>query len=366
MVYEIHEKGKGGYFFLVLITKKLKGDFLMQKKIIFFMTICCLSISLLIGGCNSMENKPAATKTFPVKPITIIVPFSAGGGLDMVARSLEKVGPKYIGQPFVVVNKPGASGTIGWNELAGSNPDGYTLGITAVELIVQPLYGPTKYHYPTALEPLVQASTSSFIMVVDAKESWKNLAEFIAYSKEHPGELKFGNGGIGSAGHIIGEAFASTASISLVQVPFRGSSEVTTALLGKHIEIAFISPASVKEHIKNGTLRALAVSSEQRLTDPDLAYIPTFKEQGLDIIGNNPIGVAAPKGLPKEVKSELEATFKAIISDPEFKNSMNQLGMQAEYLDSKKTEAQWLEDNKKLSKIITETGILERIKEQKK
>jgi len=338
----------------------------MQKKIVFFMTICFLSISLLIGGCNYMQNKPAAAKTFPLKPITIIVPFSAGGGMDMVARSLEKVGPKYIGQPFVVVNKPGGTGTIGWNELAGSNPDGYTLGITALDLIVQPLYGPTKYHYPTALEPLVQASTASIIMVADAKEPWQDLAGIIAYSKEHPGQLTFGHSGIGSIGHIIGEAFASTANVSLKQVPFRGGSEATTALLGKHIQIAFMNPASVKEHIKNGTLRALAVSSEQRLTDPDLAYIPTFKEQGLDIIVNNSIGVAAPKGLPPEVKGELAAAFKSIISDPEFKNSMNQLGMQAEYLDPKKSEAQWLEDNKKLSKIITETGILERIKEQKK
>lgn len=338
----------------------------MPKKLVLFMAICFLSISLLIGGCNSMENKPTAAKTFPLKPITIIVPFSAGGGMDMVARSLEKVAPKYIGQPFVIVNKPGASGTIGWNELAGSNPDGYTLGITALDLFVQPLYGPTKYHYPTALEPLVQASTASFIMVVDAKAPWKNLAEFIAYSKEHPGELKFGHGGIGSPGHLTGETFASTASISLKQVPFRGSSEAATALLGKHIEIAFMSPASIKEHIKNGTLRALAVSSKQRLTDPDLAYIPTFKEQGLDIVLDSFYGIAAPKGLPPEVKAELATAFKSIVADPEFKTNMAQLGMQVEYLDSKNSETQWVEDNKKLTKIITETGILERIKEQKK
>ncbi len=338
----------------------------MQRKIVFSMAICFLFISLLMGGCNSMQNKPTAAKTFPLKPITIIVPFSAGGGTDLIARSLEKVAPKYLAQPFVVVNKPGGTGTIGWNELAGSNPDGYTLGITALDLIVQPLYGPTKYHYPTALEPLAQVSNSTFVMVVDANESWNNLAEIIAYSKEHPGELKFGHSGVGSTGHILGEALASTANISLRQVPFRGSSEAATALLGKHIQIAFLNPVTVKEHIKNGTLRALAVSSKQRLTDPVLANIPTFKEEGLDIVLNNPNGVAAPKGLPPEVKAELVAAFKSIVSDPEFKTNMDQLGMQVEYLDSKRSEEQWLEDNNKLSKIITETGILERIKEQKK
>jgi len=337
----------------------------MQKKIVLSLALCFSLVSLMIGGCTYMQNKTAAAKTFPLKPITIIVPFSAGGGTDLIARALEKVAPKYLAQPLVVINKPGGTGTIGWNELASSNPDGYTLGITALDLIVQPLYGPTKYHYPTALEPLVQISNSTFIMVVDAKEPWQDVAAVINYSKEHPRELTFGHSGIGSTGHIVGEAFASTANISLRQVPFRGASEAATALLGKHIQIAFMAPASVKEHIKNGTLRALAVSSKQRLTDPALSHIPTFTEQGLDIALNNPNGVAAPKGLPPEVKAELGAAFKSIISDPEFKNMIEQLGGQIEYLDSKQSEAQWLDDSKKLTKIIEDTGILERIKEQK-
>jgi len=329
-------------------------------------TVCLFLISILIGGCSDIQNKTATTTAkYPTKPITIIVPFSAGGGLDLLARALEKMAPKYLGQPLIVVNKPGGAGTIGWNELTSASPDGYTLGITAVDLLMQPLYGPTKYHYPTALEPLVQVSAFSSVMVVQAEQPWQDVDAVIKYARQYPGQLKFGHNGIGSLPHVIGEAFSKTTNITLEQVPFRGDSEVTVALLGKHIEIAFVNPSTAKEQIKNGTLRALAVAGEQRLTDPDLAQIPTFKEQGFDIVLTNWFGVASPKGLPPEVKTKLTEGFKAIIADPEFKNNMDQLGLQVEYLDPKESEAKWLADSAKLAKTVQETGISDRIKAQK-
>lgn len=338
----------------------------MQKRSSLALTGCLLLISIIMGGCTTMQNKSTTiSKKYPTKPITMIVPFSAGGGLDLVARALEKMAPKYLGQPLVVVNKPGAAGTIGWNELASASPDGYTLGITAIDLLIQPLYGPTKYHYPTALDPLVQIVTLPQIMVIPAEEPWQDIDALIKYGRKHPGQLKFGHSGIGSPAHIIGETFAKITDMTLEQVPFRGGSEATAALLGKHIQITFVNPSTVKEHIKNGTLRALATTGEQRLTDPDLAYIPTFKEQGVDIVLTNWYGVASPKGLPPEVKTEISKGFKAMISDPEFKNNIEQLGLQIEYLDSKESEARWLNDSIKLGKTVQETGILDRIKAQK-
>ena len=341
----------------------------MQKRSLISLAVFLLLVSIIIGGCTTMSNKPVAMQTidnkFPEKPITVIVPFSAGGGLDLLARALEKIAPKYLGQPLVIVNKPGGGGTIGWNELASASPDGYILGISAVDLIVQPLYGITKYYYPTALEPLVQVSTSSWIMVVQAGQPWQDVDAIIKYSRQHPGELKFGHTGIGSPPHIIGETFAKVADINIEQVPFRGGSEAIVALLGKHIQIAIVNPSTVKEHMKNGTLRALAVSGEQRLTDPDLVQIPTLKEQGLDIVFNNWLGVAAPKELPPEVKIKLAEGFKAMISDPEFESSMDILGAKIEYLGPNETQNQWIADNEKLTKIIQETGILDKIKAQK-
>jgi len=313
-----------------------------------------------------MQDKAITTnKNFPTKPITLIVPFSAGGGLDVIARALEKMAPKYLGQPLVVVNKPGGAGTIGWNELASASPDGYTLSISAIDLLLQPLYGSTKYHYPTALEPLVQVSTSPWILVVHAEQPWQDVNAVINYAKQHPGDVKFGHTGIGSPSHIIGETFAKASGITLEQVPFRGASEVTVALLGKHIQMGFINPSTVKEQIKNGTLRALATTSEQRLTDPDLAYIPTFKEQGFDLVLTNWYGVASPKGLPPEVKTKLAEGLKAIISDPEFKINVEKLGLQVEYLDPKESAEKWLSDSAHLTKAVQETGIADLIKVQK-
>jgi tripartite-type tricarboxylate transporter receptor subunit TctC len=135
------------------------------------------------------------------------------------------------------------------------------------------------------------------------------------------------------------------------------------ALLGGHIQVVFLSPATIKEHLKNGKVRALAVATEQRLTDPVFVDVPTFKEQGMDIVFSYWIGVAAPKEMPIEIKAKLANGLKAIIVDPEFKKNVENIGLQVEYLNSQESQAKWLADNQKLSKVVQETGILDRIKE---
>ena len=330
------------------------------------MAVFLLLISIIVGGCNEMSNKTITyTKKFPEKPITMIVGFPAGGGSDLLARSLEKVSIKHLGQPLMIVNKPGGSGTIGLNELVRSNPDGYVLSITTPEAIVMPLYGQAKYQYVSALDPIAQISNASIAMVIQADTPWQNVDELIQYAKQHPGELKFGHSGIGSVTHIIGERFIREADINIQQVPFRGGPEVVIALLGKHIQIGFVPIMAIKEQVLSGALRILAVASERRISDPKMDQIPTFKEQGLDIAFNYRYGIAAPKDLPPEVKTKLSEGFKSMILDPDFKKDMDALGLEIEYLGPKETQEQWLADNTKLAKTIQETGILDRIKEQK-
>ncbi|WP_456060963.1 Bug family tripartite tricarboxylate transporter substrate binding protein [Anaerosinus massiliensis] len=323
-------------------------------------------MTFIIGGCNTLatQSNTSAPK-YPTKPITMIVPFSAGGGLDLVARTLEKMAPKYLGQPLVVINKPGGAGAIGWNELVSAPSDGYTLGISAIDVLIQPLYGTTKYHYPTALEPIAQITTSPWILVVDANQSYKDIYALIDYAKHSSQKLNFGHTGIGSPSHILGEKFANITSTKLEQVPFRGASDVTAALLGNHIQFAFVNPSTVKEHIKNGTLKAIAVTNDQRLTDPELEKIPTLKELGFDIILTNWYGIAAPKDMPPEVRAKLDEALKAIAADPEFKTNIENLGLQLEYLNSDESKDKWISDSDKLSKAIQETGILDQIKAQK-
>ncbi|WP_312519609.1 tripartite tricarboxylate transporter substrate binding protein [Anaerospora sp.] len=302
---------------------------------------------------------------YPERPITVIVPFSAGSGLDVLARIMEKGALKHLGQPLIIVNKAGGSGTIGWNEIAGSNPDGYTIGMSGIDLVLQPIYGVAKYNYMTALEPIAQIAPSPFVIAVQGSQPWQNIDQLINYARQYPGEIKFGHWGTGSLGHVIGEVLGKTANVSLEQVPFRGGSEAMAALLGGHIQIAIVSPAMVKEHIKSGTVKVLAVTSDKRIADPVFSNIPTFKEEGLDIVFNLWFGVTAPKELPVEVKNKLSNGFKAIITDPEIVSDIESLGLHVEYLDPQNTAMQWQQDNKKLTKTVKETGILDLIKSQK-
>lgn len=339
----------------------------MQKKVLISLVVYLLLISIMLGGCTMMEPK-LVTKTikYPERPITIIVPFSSGGALDMVARSLEKAASQHLGQPMIVVNKPGGGGTLGWNELSRATPDGYTIGISGIDLILQSLYGPTKYNYPTSLDPLGQIFSSAMVLAIPVEEQWQNVDDVVNYARQHPGSLKFGNNGVGSIPHILSEMFSLSAGIKTQQVPFQGASESLAALLGGHIQAIFINPASIKEQLKSGTIRVLAVTTEQRLTDPVFASIPTFKELGMDVVFNNWVGVTAPKEMPIEVKAKLADGLKSIILDPEFKKNIEKMGLQAEYLSPQESQARWMADNEKLSKIVQETGILDRIKEQKK
>lgn len=339
----------------------------MQKKSLILWAIYVFLISIIIGGCADIQNK-AATKNekYPDKPITVIVPFSVGSSLDMTARSLEKMAPKYLGQPLVVINKPGGAGAIGWNELAGANPDGYTIGITCPDMLLLPQYGATKYHYLSALSPIAQVVTLPMVIAVQADQPWQTLNDLIEYARMHPGQLKFGHSGVGTLAHVLGEMFGQVTGITIEQVPFSGSGESTTALLGGHIQLLFVNPMVVKEHVKNGTLRVLAVTSKQQTFDPLLAQIPTFKEQGIDITLNNWFGIATPKEMPIEVKNRLAVGFKSMITDPEFIENIGNAGLPVEYLDPKESEAKWLADSRKLADTLQETGLLERIKSQKK
>jgi tripartite-type tricarboxylate transporter receptor subunit TctC len=339
----------------------------MRKNSLVFLTVYLFVLLITLGGCTTMQNKEVTTTNkYPNKPITLIVPFGVGGGMDLMARLLENSAPTQLGQPLVIINKPGSAGTFGWNELSSASPDGYTIGITGVELLLQPLYGPTKYYYPTALDPLVQITESPMVMAIQANQPWQNANDLITYAKQHPGELKFSHSGVGGIAHVAGESFAKNANINIEQVPYQSAAEAMASLLGGHVQIAFLSPASIKEQIKSGAIRALAIASDQRLTDPIFATIPTFKEQNINIVGSSWFGIAAPKGLPSEVKDKLANGLKAIINDPEFKKNIEKLGLEVNYLGPKESEEKWLNDNEKLTKTIQETGILDKIKDQKK
>jgi Uncharacterized protein conserved in bacteria len=325
-------------------------------------------MAILVGGCGSVQEKEASKQQvkYPSKPITIIVPYAPGGDSDMIARSMEKMAIKYLGQPMIVINKPGGGATIGWNELAGSNPDGYTIGITTIGAILQPLYGSTKCNYPTALIPLAQVTTSPMALTVSTESSWQNLNELIEYAKAHPGELKYGHPGLGATANVVAEMFIKEAGVTIEQVPFQGSAEALAALLGGHVKVMFSNIAAVKEQVKAGKVRILAIADPNRYEDKDLKNVPTFKEQGINLVFNNWQGIGAPKGIPDDIQYKLAEGLKNLINDPEFQKNMENLGMKVDYLGPKEFGERWITDNQHLTKVVKETGIAERIAAQKK
>lgn len=325
-----------------------------------------LAIAIL-GGC-SMQNKGAtgADAKYPAKPITVIVSFAAGGVTDIVARGMEKAAMKYFGQPFVIVNKPGGAGTIAWNELVKVKPDGYTIGVATIGVVLQPIYGQSKYNYPTALDPIAQIANPPLVMVISPNSKFKTLSELVEYAKAHPGEIKYGHNGLGSSPQVIAEMFAHAAGIKLEQVPFQGSSETMAALLGGHIDIAFNGIPEIREYVKGDKLRVLAISGTHRINNADFSHIPTFKEQGYNVEIGNWICIVVPKEMPNSIRNNLVEGIRNIVGDPEFQSTMEQLGVEAEYLSPEECLSMWTTETQVLSKAVRETGIADKIAAQKK
>lgn len=337
------------------------GGVCMLKKVI--VLSCILLLTLMNVGCS--ESKKVNSEKFPAKPIVIIVPFSAGGSSDTMIRLMEKTAEKNLGQQIIVVNKPGSGATLGWNELVASNPNGYTVGVTSVSVNLQPIYSATKYHYPTAIDPLVQIATIPVLAVVRSDSPWQTISDVIAYAKEHPGVIKCAHPGVGTVVHVVDEMFVQETGINIGQVPFKGTTEAVSATLGGHVQLLFASPAEVKSLVENGDLRVLAVATEKRLSQPTFANVPTFKEQGLNISFSLWQGIGAPKGLPEDIKQKLVEGFSNIINDPVYKQQMENIGLTVEYLGPEESQNKWIKEKEYLTEFMEKSKFKEKIATQK-
>jgi tripartite-type tricarboxylate transporter receptor subunit TctC len=326
-----------------------------------------LAKAALLAALLSTAAVPHADAAeYPARPIKVIVPFSPGGSTDIVARALEKVAKEYFGQPFVIENKPGAGGILGWNEIVQARPDGYTIGIPNSGMIPQTLYGNARFDYATEMEAIAQVGEIPFVWVVKSDAPWANIEEFMAYAKANPHKIKYGITGVGNTAHLGPEALKLESKIEIDHVSFDGGGPLIAALLGGHIQAASNNPVDLKEHIKAGRVRVLAVFGDSRIDDPLLKDVPTFKEKGYNAVSTLWQGVGAPKGLPADVKKKLGDAFGAMLNTPEMRETIRNLGLVPVYLGPDDFAKKWLEDRERLRKVVTETGLLEVIKSQKK
>jgi tripartite-type tricarboxylate transporter receptor subunit TctC len=279
----------------------------------------CLIIAGFFVAAGLMLLNPAQAQDFPKKPISLIVPYAAGGSTDVLARALAKLSAKHFPVQVMVVNQAGGAGIPGRVSVVNAKPDGYTLlfGYGSGEDLVTPHTMKLSYHQFKDLVPVCQISIVSLILSVPAAHPAKSLKEFVDWAKKQNRQITGAVSTRGASVDITMQAIMKVAGVKAETIPFRGGAEAVTAVLGGHTDFAGNTPSEVLPHVKAGRLRILAVCLRER--DPIIPDIPTFMEQGFDVFTMGAIrGVGAPKGTPGPIIDYLEANFKKVTEDPEF------------------------------------------------
>ena len=291
------------------------------------------SLLLVIAGAAT------AADAFPIKPITFIIPYSAGGSTDISARILAQLSADILGQPITVVNKPGAAGAVGLGELAKAAPDGYTIGIlNAITNAIVPHMRKVPYDPINGFEPIVIYGGYQSFVSVQKDKPWKTLAELIDYAKANPGAVTVGVSGIGSSTHLGVARLMSDSKAKVTFVPFGGGAPTTAALLGGHVAVAAVS-SEVLPHVKSGDVRLLTVLQDVKLPEyPDLKNV---RELGYDWDINSWVGVAAPKGTDAAALTKLQDAFMRAASSEEFKTKMKELTL-LHYAAGPETAKEWI------------------------
>ena len=307
--------------------------------------------SLVLGSLAA----PAAQAAYPEHPISMVVAYGPGGGTDLIARALAPYIEKYLGNNarIVVVNRPGAGGEIGFAEVARAKPDGYTIGfINTPNLLTIPIQRKAQYHWTNfdLIGNLIDDPDS--FAVNTEKSDIKSLADLAKYAKEHPGEVTVGTTGKGSDDHLAMLAFERAAGVKMLHVPYKGAGPVRTAIAGGEISMAAMNIGEVKAYMAGGTpMLPLGVMSNERSdVAPDL---PTFKEQGYDIIMSSLRGIGAPKGLPGDIREKLVSAIQKAANDPEFVQKAGKMFAPLRYLEPDQYAAE-LKSNEAMFKQVWE------------
>jgi tripartite-type tricarboxylate transporter receptor subunit TctC len=286
----------------------------------------------LASACTLMTAVPThAADPFPVRPITLILPFPAGGVSDVQLRALAAAASKELGQPIVVVNRPGNGGTLAPVAMARSSaPDGYTIALAVRTLLRLPHLSKVNYDPLHDFTYIIGLSGFSFGIVVRDDAPWKTLKDMLDDARGRSGAIAYGATGRGSSGHVAMERLARAAGVRLNFVPYKGTAEVTNDLLGGHIGV--YSDAGWGGVLESGRVRVLATMGETR--PKRWPQVPTLKELGYDIVVTSPIGLIGPRGMDPAIVARLHDALRKAMSDPAYVRAMDQNDQIPEYLGS--------------------------------
>ncbi len=308
-----------------------------------------------VAGAAMVVSQPVAAQDYPNKPITLIVPWPAGGSSDLTMRAIAEAAGKRLGQPMVVDNKPGASGTLGPATMAAAGkPDGYTLSQIPISVVRIPIIQKTTFEALRDFTYISRLTGYTFGVTTKVDSQFKTWADVIKFAKENPGKITYGTPGTGTSLHIAMEMIAAKEGVKFTQVPFKGAAETNAAVLGGHTMLQADS-TGWKPLVDGGQLRLLNIwTAERSKVWPDA---PTLKELGYPYVFDSPFGVAGPKGMDAAIVKKLDAAFKAAVEEPEVIEVLKRYDMFPRYLGPDEYLASIKEQVEQETKALTDLGM---------
>jgi tripartite-type tricarboxylate transporter receptor subunit TctC len=267
----------------------------------------------------------ASALDYPTRPVRFVVGYPAGGATDILARLIGQKLSERTGQQFVIENKPGAGNNIGTESVVNAEPDGYTiLLVNPANYINATLYGKLNFNFLRDIAPVAAFHRTANVMTVNKDITAKNVAEFIAYVKANPGKVNMASSGNGTSVHLSGEMFMMMSGAKMQHIPYRGAAPAITDMLGGQVQVIFDNMPSIIQHIRAGSLRALAVTTAER--SPLLPDVPTIGETVPGYEASALFGMGAPKKTPPDIIAKLNADVNAVLADPAVKAKLIDLG----------------------------------------
>jgi tripartite-type tricarboxylate transporter receptor subunit TctC len=312
-------------------------------------------IVLILAAILSFIAAPVLAQDYPNRPVTLIVPWAAGGTTDIGMRALAAATEKYLKQKIVIENRPGAGGVLGPQQVAqNAAPDGYTLVQIPITVFRFPFMRKTSLDPATDFTYIIGVSGYTFGVVVRNDAPWKTFRELIDYTRDNPGKINYGTPGAGTSLHITMEQIAKQQGIKWTHVPFKGTSETTGALAGGHVD-AVADATGWASLVNAGQLRLLVLWTAARSKNwPDA---PTLRETGIDIVSNSPFGIAGPKGMDPAVVRIIHDAFKKGAEDPVYLEATAKLDQEPAYLNTEDYRRYAVRELAEQKRLIEDLGL---------
>ena len=288
---------------------------------------------ILIAACAILLGAlPATAQEYPTKPIEVVVGYPPGGGTDMISRAISDTAAKYLGQPLIVNNKPGATGIIGSQYVYSSKPDGYTLLVAGgSETVSVPHFKSLPFNPITDFDPIIRLMIERIGFYVRTDSPWKSMKEFVEDAKKNPDKYTYATSGVGGLHHATVLVTEKRTGIRLTHVPHKGGAETLAAVAGGHVNVAMASPNEAYALVQGGRVRCLAITSLTR--SPTEPNTPFMRELGYDVYIENQKGFVFPKGVPQPIRQKLHDALKKAYDDPQFKATAAKMQLELAYLN---------------------------------